>query len=323
MLASLLRHGFLPALLLLLAACAQPPSEVVTAPQKHERPKPRPAEVPAAVPSRSAESEALVQYYARVQNDLLSQGLMRMDGGGVDTPFDARILAENFIRIALYDEYATLPGGTRVARVTPSVLRRWDTPIRMSVEFGPSVPQPQRDRDGNMVAGYAMRLSLLTGVPLTMTRPEQANFHVFIVNEDERRAMGERLARLVPGIGAADIRSVTDLDRATFCFAYAFSERGQSTYRQAIAMIRAEHPDLLRRSCVHEELAQAMGLVNDSPQARPSIFNDDEEFALLTRQDELMLRILYDPRLKPGMAPEEARPIVEEIARELMGETSV
>lgn len=135
--------------------------------------------------------------------------------------------------------------------------------------------------------------------------------------------MGPRLAGLVPGISPADIRSVTDLDRATLCFAYAFSERGQSSYRQAIALIRGEHPDLLRRSCVHEELAQAMGLVNDSPQARPSIFNDDEEFALLTRQDELMLRILYDPRLKPGMTPEEARPIVEEIAHELLGEISV
>ena len=48
-------------------------------------------------------------------------------------------------------------------------------------------------------------------------------------------------------------------------------------------LIRAEHPPLTRLSCVHEEMAQAMGLPNDSPDARPSLFNDDLEFALLER----------------------------------------
>lgn len=304
-------------LLTLTAACtseAPAPSTTTSAPSAVP---PRARPVQQAAP-RSAESEALVQYYARVQSDLLAQGLMRLDGGGPDTPFDTRMLTENFIRIALYDEYQTLPGGNRIARAQPSVLRRWAGPIRMSVEFGASVPLEQRARDGSMVAGYATRLSLLTGVPLTMTTPDRANFHVLILNEDERRAFGPRLRQIVPGINDADVRGVTDIDRSTFCFAFAYSEQGQATYRQAVALIRGEHPDLLRRSCVHEELAQAMGLVNDSPQARPSIFNDDEEFALLTKQDELMLKMLYDPRLRPGMTPEEARPIVEVIAAELL-----
>ena len=62
-----------------------------------------------------------------------------------------------------------------------------------------------------------------------------------------------------------------------------------------------------------------MGLANDSPAARPSVFNDDEEFALLTRHDELLLRMLYDPRLRPGMTEAEARPIITDIATELTG----
>jgi hypothetical protein len=72
-------------------------------------------------------------------------------------------------------------------------------------------------------------------------------------------------------------------------------------------------------SCLHEEMAQALGLPNDSPTARPSIFNDDEEFALLTRHDELLLRILYDRRLQPGMTKKQAVPIVRQIAAELLG----
>ena len=88
---------------------------------------------------------------------------------------------------------------------------------------------------------------------------------------------------------------------------------------ETFAVIRAEHPDLLRLSCIHEEIAQGLGLANDSPTARPSIFNDDEEFALLTRQDELMLKMLYNPALRPGMTEAEARPIVESLAASLVG----
>ena len=99
----------------------------------------------------------------------------------------------------------------------------------------------------------------------------------------------------------------------------AFSEAGSTTYTKAVALIRGEHPDLLRLACIHEELAQGLGLANDSPQARPSIFNDDEEFGLLTTHDELLLRMLYDPRLTPGMSAAEAAPIARRIASELMG----
>ncbi|MFO7759375.1 MAG: DUF2927 domain-containing protein, partial [Roseovarius sp.] len=51
----------------------------------------------------------------------------------------------------------------------------------------------------------------------------------------------------------------------------------------------------------------------DSPTARPSIFNDDDEFALLTRHDEILLELLYDPALDPGMTPDEARPILRRL----------
>jgi hypothetical protein len=88
-----------------------------------------------------------------------------------------------------------------------------------------------------------------------------------------------------------------------------------------VALVRAEHPERLRAACIHEELAQGMGLANDSPGARPSIFNDDEEFGLLTRHDELLLRMLYDERMRPGMMAEEAAPVAREIASELLAES--
>jgi hypothetical protein len=143
------------------------------------------------------------------------------------------------------------------------------------------------------------------------------NFHVIYANLDEQRALGPMLQTLVPNISQNAIATIETLPRAIFCVVFAFSDSVDiPNYHTAIAIIRDEHPDLLRRSCVHEEIAQGLGLPNDSPDARPSIFNDDEEFAFLTPHDELLLSMLYDPRLRVGMTAEQARPIIRTIAHE-------
>ena len=297
----------------LLAACeVLAPSSVPVPPARPHR-----TVTPAAVPP-SAASEAMRARLARVEETLLSRGLLRTDGGGPDTPFNDRQLAENFIRIALYDEYVSR-NGAFVAQNTPSRLRRWEQPIRMAVEFGAGVPDDQRAKDEADVSAYAARLSRATGHPIRMSDPAGANYHVLILNEDERRAYGRRLTQLVPGIDPVSVATILNLPASTFCVVFAFSNGQSSSYTNAVAVIRAEHPDRMRLSCIHEEVAQGLGLANDSPAARPSIFNDDEEFALLTRHDELLLKMLYDKRLRPGMTPQEARPIVEKMANELVG----
>jgi hypothetical protein len=269
------------------------------------------------VTTPSAASEAMRVYYAQVQSRLVSQGLLRTDGGGADTPFDDRMLADNFIRVSLFDEYANSPTGP-VQRETASRLRRWEGPVRVGLRFGASVPPSMRATDRARVASYIARLAQLTGHPISLS-DTNPNFIVEVVNEDERRALGPQIASALPGLSPADLRGITDLPRSTYCLVYSSAESGNSTYTRAYAVIRAEHPDLLRLSCYHEEIAQGLGLANDSPTARPSIFNDDEEFALLTAQDEAMLRMLYNPALAPGMTEEQARPIVESLAVRLIG----
>lgn len=278
-------------------------------------PPPRPVR---HVPAKSAAAGVFPagRYYADVQKKMLGEGLMRTDGGKA-TPFTAADLTRNFIRVALYDEYAD-QGGALVPRQTPSHLRRWAVPVRMALHFGATVPAAERRADRRTVGDFAARLARLTGHPVSLVPSGPANFDIFVVNEAERRALAPRLRRLVPGIGPAVVQTITQMPASTYCLVFAFSKGKESTYRQAVAVIRGEHPDLLRLSCYHEELAQGLGLANDSPRARPSIFNDDEEFALLTKQDELMLKILYDPRLHPGMTPDQARPIVRQIASDLM-----
>lgn len=258
----------------------------------------------------------MLVYYAQVQQVLLSQGMLRTDGGE-EIPVSARALTENFMRIALYDEYRRGSGGF-VREETASRLRRWEVPIRFSVRFGPSVPPEKQATDRARIASYVARLSQITGRPMSLDE-RSPNFFLYIVSEDERETMGPLVRAALPGLSPADVAGITAMPRSTYCLVYALAEGNTGSYTRAFAVIRAEHPDLLRLSCMHEELTQGLGLPNDSPRARPSIFNDDEEFALLTDQDEKLLRILYSPELRPGMTPDEARPIVETLARRLTG----
>ena len=274
------------------------------------------APAPEPEPVISAESAVLAAYYQRLQDRLLAQGLIRTDGGGPDTPFTDRLLAQNFVRIALFDEYVAHAGTLR-AQTTISRLRRWEQPIRMSIEFGTSIPTAQRIKDSAAIADYAGRLSALTGVPIRQSA-FQPNYVVLVLNELDRQGYETRLRELLPGIDETSIRTVIDLPKDQLCIVIGTFGADGVRYDKAVALIRGEHPDLLRLSCIHEELAQGMGLANDSPRARPSIFNDDEEFGLLTTQDELMLQMLYDPRLTPGMTAAKAAPIARVIAKELM-----
>lgn len=267
---------------------------------------------------QSAESRSAALYYRRLEASLVSQGLMRTDGGGVDAAFGATELAHNFERVALFNEYVR-QGGRFVARQSAATLRRWRDPVRVMLHFGDSAGPEMRRVDRERVAHYVQRLSRATGHSITMTtQAAQANYHVFVVSLDEQRALGPRLNAMNLGLARSTTADIAAQGRNNYCFVYASSSvNAPNTYHLAVAVIRTEHPDLMRQACYHEELAQGLGLANDSPAARPSIFNDDEEFALLTRHDELLLRMLYDRRLQPGMTPETARPIVQSLAAQL------
>ncbi|QEW19160.1 hypothetical protein LA6_001342 [Marinibacterium anthonyi] len=299
---------------LALAACEDIP-QATTPP----RPKPEPpSSSPRPQPVEQSDTSMRVsQYYARRQADLLTRGLLRTDGGGPDTPYSADDLARDYEAIVFYDEYAS---GIGSRHGTAGRLRRWEQPVGIDVEFGASVPGKQRREDAAQIGRYATRLSRITNHPVARTQGN-ANFHVLVMGEDDKAQLTARLRELAPTMSDDTVAFYRDMPLTIECSVLAFSS-GDSpyAYTMAIAVIRAELPDLLRQSCIHEEISQGLGPANDSPDARPSIFNDDDEFALLTSHDEMILRMLYDPRMTVGMTAEDGRATARIIARELMGQ---
>ena len=86
----------------------------------------------------------LRKYYNRLEKRKLSLGLLRQDGGGTDTPFDAEDIVEAFEQLAFYNEYKIgenqlLPNNDMVN------LGKWNSAINISVRFGNSVDAKQKE----------------------------------------------------------------------------------------------------------------------------------------------------------------------------------
>ena len=264
---------------------------------------------------RMEKGMSLGQYYTRVQDSLINAGLLRQERSLKNAPSTPTKLARDFAEIALRSEYGGSLGASGSGSRKP--VMRWEVPVKMNVVFGSSVAPDQRLQDQRAIVNYMKRLSKITGHPVTQTN-KGSNFHVLVVNDAERKSLATTLRKMVPNLNSASIRAVERMKPNHFCMVIAspYADR-KNGYQSVVAIIRAEHPNMMRTACIQEELAQGMGLPNDCHYARPSIFNDDQEFGLLTQHDERLLRMLYHPALTSGMPRKDAIPLLKHIAAQV------
>lgn len=243
------------------------------------------------------EIEARRDLFAAYQVQMQDRGFLRTETEPDDAPFTNARLAEAFRRIAFFtypnDEY-------RLAKP----LTRWQGPVRYAV-LGDADDQGQVD-------GLMARMAGLTGLDIVAAPERDANFIVLMLDENERRA-----ARRMFGDSESRLFFDSFLSAVFDCGAIADWSNDAPEITRALVYLHGDLRGLYRRLCFHEEISQSFGLFNDDPTVRPSIFNDDDEFALLTKHDEYLVRILYDPRLRVGMTEEEAMPIVHHIIGEM------
>lgn len=270
---------------------------------------------PYPVVNPDADTE-LKQLYAAAEASMRDLGKMRTETSPKDAPFSYDDLVQNFVQIALHNEYR-IASGRFIAGQSQTFLRRWEGPVRVGTVFGESTPESTANLNDREVSRYTRRLAGLTGLDMKTSKAADANFLVLFLNEEEQKEFSNTLPSLLSDISPAVVDAFRNSPRNIFCAAFAFTNPGQKgVYENVLILVKSEHSDFMRKSCIHEEMAQAMGLTNDSPDARPSIFNDDEEFAFLTRHDEILLQMLYDPRLKAGMESYEVVPLLPAIARD-------
>jgi len=220
--------------------------------------------------------------------------------------FSNEQLRQNFFSIAMRAEAADdvdLNGNISVAK--------WVKPLRYQLVGGTA-------EDAAKVNALVMRVRRLTGISMTPATAHEPNIRLSFVPFPLRNNAVFRLSdqgALGPAVGGMVMRW-RDTEREK-CLGLISVDPKSGAIAKADILIKDELPPRIRDACIVEEIVQSLGLMNDDPRARPSIFNDNQEYLDLTSHDEFLLRILYDPRVRPGMTLPMMLPLVDQIIREV------
>lgn len=141
-----------------------------------------------------------------------------------------------------------------------------------------------------------------------------------IIASQVETATGLRISSAISFDDANIIVSVaTKIGISSHCKVTTRDNRDGSLYR-AIIQISPEYSGERLVNCLLEELTQSLGPSNDVDIVPESIWRPLEKktFERLTWHDAIILRTLYDERLKPGMHRDQAMPLVRQIIREVL-----
>ena len=258
----------------------------------------------------------LNEYYEMLEKRKLSFGLLRQDGGGDDTPFDSEAIITSFQQLAFYTEY-NVSNNKLMPSASSVNLAKWKSDIIISSAFGSSLSSKKIEKDLANIIAVSDILSKATGIQINFSN-QNPNMHIIVGNEAELPELINKISLNLSDFDPKIFPVISKLPKDIHCITLtALKSKLNPEIVSSLVIIRNELPKLLRKACFHEEMAQSLGLSNDSHLARPSIFNDDDEFATLTEFDEILLKILYDERLETGMTLRNSSEILRTIANEI------
>jgi hypothetical protein len=212
------------------------------------------------------------------------------------TKFTAPELERGFMALAFGSD---LRIGAR-----PRGIRRFDHPIRAAVIPGGSVDRAARMRD--VIAEYARKVPSLH---LGASDSGDADIEVRLIDEKDfdgalTAAFGARIAKAF--IARTDPQCMTSV-----------KSNAAGDIVRSVSFIIVDKGDDVFLDCAYHELLHAFGLSNHDQRNVWTTLNQNRMVGYLTVYDRDLLTILYDPRLKPGMAPAAARRRLPAVIRDL------
>ena len=196
------------------------------------------------------------------------------------SPAEIEKMAEHFEKVALFLE----------ASGKEAPLSRWETQPVVNVIGGKAHYKE--------LAALLNDIGNMTGSGFTTKKKskKKANFRIQFMS-------------------TARIRSSTPFKRANCAFGTGRKSNGEIAF--ADVYVSTDNVEKTRH-CIYQEVTQALGLRNDSKIVTESIFNDSIIRHNLTDADRILIKTLYDKRLKPGMNRRTAMPIARGIIAEQM-----
>ena len=210
----------------------------------------------------------LREYYSRLEESKVSLGLLRQDGGGADTPFDFDDIVEAFEQLAFYNEYdidknKLLPNSNAVS------LAKWKSNTNISVRFGRSVDEKQKDKDLKEINGLISNLSKITSHKIKISQ-QNVNMYVVVAKQKEIKSLISEIGLKRPEFDPKRIPIITQLPKDIHCMAMtSMSSEPNSAISSALVIIRNELPDIMRRACIHRDIASRSTSASSTARSAP------------------------------------------------------
>ncbi len=182
----------------------------------------------------------------------------------------------------------------------PYQVKKFVKPVRFRI-FSLS----SKDHRAEVEAFIAEMDRKIAGISLQVaSATEEPNFDVYIVDRHQyedvvRQSVYKDMTADAPGRCLVRVES------------------GRRGIKNSRAVIVADEGDFLFRRCLVEELLQGLGPMNDDDRLVHSVFNDSSRHNRFTVFDQLLLNMLYDPRIKSGMSPSEAEKVLPVVVRDV------
>ena len=182
------------------------------------------------------------------------------------------------------DLHFKLEGGSSLP-----IFTRFEGPITVRV-----TGQPTQNLNSDL-SSLLSRLQREAGIDIRRVSNGSANITIESVSREQiRKALPRAACFVVPNVS-----SLAEFRRSKRRASTNWSQLRQRD-RLAIFLPNDVSPQEVR-DCLHEELAQAIGPLNDHYRLPDSVFNDDNVHTVLTGFDMLILRATYAPGLRTGM----------------------
>ncbi len=146
------------------------------------------------------------------------------------------------------------------------------------------------------LTGLLKRLKTEAGIAIKRRRPDQrANITIEVVSKARlRQAVPNAACFVVPNVSSwAEFRRKRRHKSTSW--------RALKSRQNVTIFLPGDVSPQEIRDCLHEELAQALGPLNDLYRLPDSVFNDDNFHTVLTGFDMLILRSYYSAELHNGM----------------------
>ncbi|MEP1443103.1 MAG: DUF2927 domain-containing protein [Hyphomicrobiales bacterium] len=213
-----------------------------------------------------------------------------------DASVNQNIIKRDFMRVAMSAEFG---GNSKFGRS----VKKYDSTVRFAIINHSKLDRRQAIRSfiwalPKKVAG------LKTAV---VSNAKRANFRIHVVD-------AEQYAHVIRN----EVYSDPSKRVRGKCFVRVLASKNPGSIGSTDVVIRSDDGERLFQRCMVEEILQGLGPLADRGNKNLSIFNTASQHSSFTVHDQVLLNILYDPRIKPGMSKSQVAKILPQVMHDCL-----